>query len=217
MQEKLNDNDAIIDYLLGNRSHSELSKPQQRKLERLYTCKDLILQHGVKKKVLSIMMTTYKDLYSKENKTYSRRTSESDYVATQEVFGTTAKHNRDFHIEILLQEMAETRHMAKVTQNATALARCDANKAHMIEKFMGDKDTPDYSKVQVPVQIFGFNPNWLEAYKSGKMPSDDDLLEEIKLLEQVDEKKKLKFNPEKVELAKIIEDYDKKNRDSSAG
>ena len=217
MQGKLTDNDKLIMYLQGELSHSDLSKPQQYKLERIFYCKDLIYQHSQKHKVVQMMMSVFKRKYAEEGKSYSRRTALNDYSATEEVFGRTTKHNRDFHVDMLLHKLEKTRYLAEVTQNATALARCDANHAQIIEKFMGDKDTPDYTNLQIPVQVFGFNPQWLEVYKSGKLPDDEELLEEIELLEKVEDKRKLKFNPGKVELAKIVEEYGKEGGNSSDG
>ena len=153
------ENDAIIDFLLDRRE--SLTKPQKAKLDRLYFCCDLIHKYGSKQKVLRMMYSRYKEEYSTRGKGYSRKTASRDFDAAQYVFGATANHSKEFHIEILLEKVFETIRMAVLTNNATAKARAESNYIAIIEKFFGDKDTPDYSKLQLPVQIFSADPELL--------------------------------------------------------
>lgn len=200
---KLTDNDQIIAYLLGDVPANKLSKKLQLKLERLYACDNLIRQYGSRPRVIRMMITRFTDEYKKINRTYSRRTAESDYSATQQIFGTLCKHDINYHVDILLERIAETRHLAKITQNATAMTRCDSNYKDTIKEFMGDKDVPDYEQIQIPDQVFIPDPKLLESYE--RLPSDDELMEQIRLLEAKPKSKMPQLKTEHVELAKIIE------------
>ena len=200
---KLTDNDQLIAYLLGDIPEAKLSKPLRLKLERIYVCDNLIRQYGSRPRVIRMMVTRFTDEYKKIRKTYSRRTAESDYSATQSIFGTLCKHDINYHVDILLDRIAETRHLAKITQNSTALARCDANYKDAIKEFMGDKDVPDYEQIQIPDQVFVPDPKLLESYE--RLPSDEELMEQIRLLEAKPKNKLPQLKTEHIELAKIIE------------
>ncbi|MGB0521418.1 MAG: hypothetical protein ACPGJS_00590 [Flammeovirgaceae bacterium] len=204
---KLTENDQLIAYLLGNIPVNKLSKNLQLKLDRLYACDNLIRQYGSRPRVIRMMVTRFTDEYKQINKTYSRRTAESDYSATQQIFGTLCKHDINYHVDILLERISETRHLAKITQNATALARCDANYQKAIQEFMGDKDVPDYEQIQIPDQVFIPDPKLLESYT--RLPSDEELMKQIQLLEAKPKNKMPQLKTEHIELAKIVEEYEK--------
>lgn len=155
---EISDDDLIIEYLIGN--VESLSKPQEAKLERLYACDDLIRAHGIRDKVINMMVSIFQDKYDSK-RSYSKRTAMNDYNSCEYIFGTTYKPNRDYFLSIALRKIEETRQTAKILKNTTAMAACDKNYLMAMEKFMGDKDVPDYKSLQIPDQIFSADPKLL--------------------------------------------------------
>lgn len=183
--EKLTDIDAIILYLQDESGTAKLTKPQQAKLERWDFCDSLIRLYKNRQKVINMMVNKFE---------IGKATALRDYYSTQQTFGSNFSHNREYHVDLLLEEIAETRAVAKASQNATAMARCDANKISIIEKFMGDKDTPDYSLLQIPDTILKFEPALLGI----ELPDEAELKKQIQMLSRVDKEAtqmpKLNFN-----------------------
>jgi len=171
--EKLTDIDAIILFLQDDAGKIKLTKPQEKKLERWDFCDSLIRLYKSRQKVINMMVNKFE---------IGKATALRDYYATQQVYGSNFSHNREYHVDLLLEEIAETRAVAKATQNATAMARCDANKASAIEKFMGDKDTPDYDKIQPRDVLLTFDPTLLGV----KLLPEAELKKEISMLKRVD-------------------------------
>lgn len=166
--------DLIVQYLIGN--IEKLSKPLLDKLERLHQFDAAIRQYGNRHKVIRLMVSKFKEEFERS---YSIRAAMADYEATEYVFGTSMKHNREYHIGLLLANIAETREVAKITKNAAAMARCDQNRMAVIEKFLGDKDTPIYEDLRIPTQIFTADP---KALGIANMPDDEKLQAELEKL-----------------------------------
>jgi hypothetical protein len=159
MAKNLTDDDIILNYLLDKKDeHGKaytLSKPQEAKLERLFDCDALAKSYPKKHDVLNMMVSKYKHIYEGN---YSKRVAINDYNSCMYIFGSTARHNRQYHVDLLLSRISETREIARIAGNATAMAACDKNYAAVVEKFMGEKETPEFDTLQVPDHIFVFDP-----------------------------------------------------------
>jgi hypothetical protein len=175
------DNDVIVEYLMGKLD--KISVPLQKKLERMTDCDRLIKLYPRRSDVLNMLVSKYKLIYGEEE--YSMRTAIRDYQSTQIVWGATVKHDRAYHIDILFAEIAETREVAKRLGNPTAMAACDKTKMIAIKDFLGDKDTPDYSAIQVPDQIFSAD---LALLGMEKIPDEAQFMRELEKLRQMPKK-----------------------------
>jgi hypothetical protein len=127
-----------------------------------------------------MLVRKYKLEYGEEQ--YSMRTAINDYQSTQIVFGATIQHSRDYHLDILLAQIEETRQAAKASGNVAVMAMCDKNKAAAIEKFLGDKDTPKYDELQVADQIYTADPKVLGLPETA---DDAALMRELEKLRKI--------------------------------
>jgi hypothetical protein len=157
MADSTTDNDDITGFLLGKTDR--LSKPQEKKLDRMLDCDKLMKIYPRQADVINMLVSKYKLLYGQDG--YSLRTAINDFQSTQAVLGATIKFNRDYHVAISLANIEETRQVAKLSGNPAAMAKCDQNRILLIEKFMGDKDAPDYEGMNIPEQLYSADPKLL--------------------------------------------------------
>lgn len=181
------ENDAVVAFLKGEVTEKNLSAEQNRKVDRIMTCDDLIRRHGSMRQVIPILVKLMKHRYPSHG--YTNSTARLDYVDTQAIIGSTIKHNRDYNVSLLIEEMAQTRRLAMTKKDAKTLAQCDRNKIMLIEKFMGDADIPDYESLQPVLPEIGFFPELMKAdvprFEDGSL--DFDALEkELTILRKVD-------------------------------
>jgi hypothetical protein len=107
-----------------------------------------------------MLVSKFREQYDGK-RSYSMRTAINDYTSCEYVFGSSYKPNRDYHLSIVLGKIEKTHKMAEILNNTTAMAACEKNYLMAMEKFMGDKDTPDYKSLQIPDQIFSADPKLL--------------------------------------------------------
>jgi hypothetical protein len=167
------DVDAIQEYLAG-KSNAELSPALERKLKRLETARDLLAKYGDRKRVVQtlIRLAPYTEMGGKLSKT----TAYQDVEDSFDVFRPTSRHAQDFYVDIALGKVFETREKAIAAGDFRAAAGCDKNIITLIEKFMGDKEAIDWSKVQPPRILVGFMPELLNV------PLPKDLDAQVKAL-----------------------------------
>lgn len=189
--QRQTDEDIIINYLTSD-GEVKLTKPQQKKLERWDFADDCIRHYNTRYKVVKMIVGKFG---------VSKATATKDYYSTMNVFGSTFRHNRDYHLDILLQQIAETRKMAKATGNAMAMARCDANYQNAMEKFMGDKDAVDYSDINLDFVQLAFAPETLGI----ELLPEKELAKQLELLSKVS-KKDLSIPETLTEDAVILEE-----------
>ena len=159
--KKLNthsDVDAIEAYLAGR--EASLSPALAKKLKRLETARDLLAKYGSRRKVVGMLMrlAVYTDMGSS-----SQATAYRDVEDAFEIFKPTARSSQDFYVDRALEMAFETREKALAAQDFRAAAACDKNIITLIEKFMGDKEAIDWSKVQPPRILVGFMPELLNV------------------------------------------------------
>lgn len=143
------ENSLIMEYLFGK---GNLSDSLKYKLKLCIECKDLIRQYKSRLKVIPILMNGYEIT---EKKAYEI------YQDTEIIFNVDKKDKRNFHIDILMADIAETRNKAMAAKDFKTVAACDKNYHNLLKDFFGTEERPDYSKLQ-PVQVnIGFYPEIL--------------------------------------------------------
>lgn len=153
---KLDDNAMIQEYLLGK---GNLSDKQKEKLNNCIKCAELIRQYGSRQKVVPMLQNMVKI----GEKMISQREAYLLFDDTQHIFNVSQKDRRDFHLDILLGDIKETRQKAIAAKDFKTAAACDKNYKDLIADFYGTEETPDYSKIQ-PVPIFlGMYPELLKT------------------------------------------------------
>ncbi len=180
----ITDEDILIGYLMGE--HDKLTKSQEKMLDRLAAFDDAIRQYGNRNKVIRLMHGKYKH----EGQPYTMRQAQMDYQSCQYVFGSTYRQNKQYLLQILLDNISETRTVAKITKNATAMASCDKNLLTMIKEFFGDKDVPDYASLKIPDQVFTADP---KALGMAQLPDDEKLMAELEKLRQLPQRKTIEI------------------------
>ncbi|MGI4865439.1 MAG: hypothetical protein ACRYFZ_16065 [Janthinobacterium lividum] len=155
-----------IQAYLGGHIEAALSPALERKLKRLETARDLLAKYGSRKKVVSMLvrLSVYTEMGS-----VCQRTAYRDVEDAMDIFRPTSRHAQEFYVDIALEKVFETREKALVAGDLRAAAAADKNFLTIIEKFMGDKEAIDWSKVQAPRVLVGFMPELLNV------PLPDDL------------------------------------------
>lgn len=198
---ELTDEDAIIAFLTDEKGRAKLSKPQEAKLERLYFADDAMRLHGVREKVVAMLRNKFG---------VSKSTALNDYYSMQRVFGTSYKHDRSYHIDLVLAKIMDTRRKAEIKGDVKTMAACDANYAKAIKEFMGDKDVPDYSELQPPTILMTLDPKVLGT----PVLPESELKMHIQRLKRVDKEARLpQFNPEAGELIDFLDIKEESDED----
>ena len=130
-----------------------LIKPQRKKLDRWDFADNCIRLYKTQKRVIPMIIKKF---------SVSKRTAIDDFHKAMQVFNSGYRLDKEYMVAQAFEEIAETRELARVKGNPNAMAKCDTNKINAIEKLLGDKDTPDYSQVQLPEIVVGFFPEILE-------------------------------------------------------
>jgi len=173
--KKLNiqsDVDDIQAYLSG-KSEATLSEPLARRLKRLETARDLMAKYGDRRTVVGMLMrlTVYTEMGS-----ISKATAYRDVEDSIDIFRPSSRHSQEFYVDVALGKVFETREKAVAAGDFRAAAACDKNIITLIEKFMGDKEAIDWTKVQPPRILVGFMPELLNV------PLPSNLDEQVKAL-----------------------------------
>lgn len=163
------ENAIITEYLLGK---GNLTKAQKLRLKRCTDCADLIRQYGSRIKVVTILQNLYGINDSEAYQLYSD---------TQVIFNTEKKDTRNFHVDILLGYIVETRNKAMAAKDFKTVAVCDKNYYSVIKDFFGTEDKPDYAKLQPPEFVMGFFPNTLNT----PLPNTKELAKQVQELLKV--------------------------------
>jgi hypothetical protein len=158
--KKLTTNSDVEDiqaYLAG-KSNAHLSEALAKRLKRLETARDLMAKYGSRKKVVGMLMrlTVYTEMGG-----ISQATAYRDVEDAMDIFLPTARHSQEFYVDIAMEKVFETREKAVAAGDLRAAAAADKNIITLIEKFMGDKEAIDWSKVQPPRILVGFMPELL--------------------------------------------------------
>ena len=150
------DVDAIEAFLNG--SEATLSPALQRKLKRLEIARDLIAKYGDRRVVIKnlMRMAMYMDMGA-----MSQATAYRDCEDAFLIFKPTSRNSQDIYVDRSLGMAYETREKAIAAGDFRAAAASEKNIITIIEKFMGDKEVIDWSKVQPPRILVGFMPELL--------------------------------------------------------
>jgi hypothetical protein len=174
------DKELIIEYLLnGDKEASKISPKLEERLNRMRSCAEIIRQHGSSARTIPLLMKMW-DIGQTE--------AYNIFNETQEVFGTTTVHNREFMVDVIIGNIMETRTKAMLKKDLKVVAKCDENLMYAIEKFLGDKEAIDWSKIQPPQFYFGFFPELSNV----ELP--DDWESQVKNLVQQKRKKTLNID-----------------------
>jgi hypothetical protein len=192
------DEDVIIKFLTSEEGTVKLTKPLQKKLERWSACDDYLRIYKTKRKVVNMLVSKFE---------ISKATALRDFYATQQVFGSTYKHDRSYQIDLLIEGIAESKMIASEQGNAMAMARCDANMLALIEKLLGESNAPDYSSWGIPTLNVAFQPDILGI----KLPDKSELDKKINQLMRVD--KEAGTKPQLTyDQAEVVSDYFELNK-----
>jgi hypothetical protein len=173
------DSDVIIRYLHGK--ENVLNAVQQLKLKRWASCKQTIFDHVDKMKVIK---------YHARDWNISEETAIADYEATLLVFNTKGVQLREFWIEFALSSINRNITEARASKDFATVAKENKNILLLIEKFFGNEEKPDYSKLQ-PVDItIGFFPDLTGI----KLPPKDELDKIVMNLQMIKKEKEFDFD-----------------------
>jgi hypothetical protein len=187
------DEDIIIKFLTTEVGTVKLTKPLEKKLERWSACDDYIRVYKKKREIINMLVSKFE---------ISKATALRDFYSTKQVYGSTYKQDRSYQIDLLIEEIIESKLVAKEQGNAMAMARCDANMLALIEKLLGESNAPDYSSWGMPTLNVAFQPETLGIV----LPPKAELDKKINQLLRVD-KEAGKTPVLNYEQAEDISDY----------
>jgi hypothetical protein len=172
-----NEEDVLLTYLVSDKP-VKLTSKQEERLKRYETCVDLIKQYGSRNKVVPVLMKRYQ---------ITRRQAYRDFAATQNLFGATYNHEREFWIDIVLGEIQKTKSLAIMKKDGRAAAMADKNMLYTIERLMGDKEKLPFEEIQPAQILMGFFPENVNVEKM----SEEDIEAAFKRLSKPKRKKDL--------------------------
>lgn len=196
---KAEDNSIIIQYLQGK---GNLTAEQKETLKNCTICADLIRQHGSRLKVIPMLQ---KSILIK-GKMITDRQAFKIFEQTQYIFNTDKSDRRDFHVDILLGYIVETRNKAIAAKDFKTAAACEKNYHQLIVDFYGTEEKPDYRKLQPPTILVGFYPKMLNT----QIPSD--LEKQVEELMKVRKKSSQNRFIDAIEVESEKEEDDEENQ-----
>lgn len=191
------DKEVLVAYLMGKLDRTELSPKLEQKLNRMYTCADLIRKWGTRLRVEPMLI---KYIQGATGEKISRQTARNIFDDTQEIFAVTNQSNsQQFWVDILLGEIMADKKKAAADGDHRAVATYDKLMKDTIKELMGTMDATIYERIQPPKVTLGYFP---EELKVDKVLPDHELK---KLIEKLKSKKRQKLYNQ-VEEAQIVPD-----------
>ena len=182
-------------YLSGKLSIVKISDKLQERLTRLETCRDIYHQKRDKYKTVESLMMLSWSKANGEKYTISQSTAYRDFDDMVELFGVIFKTGGlNFHLNILLSNIEETRKKALIDHDWRTAAACDKNYIAAMEKFFSNQDAEKYKSLQPPVIMTDFIP------EQSKVKLPDDWEAQVKRL--IEKKKNKLMNIEDAQVIK---------------
>lgn len=184
------DDDKLVLYLQGKLQRTELSPKMEEKLDRMLTCADLIRSYGSRQKVTSMMQSITG---------LSQASAYRIFDDTQRIFGTSAAHDQQFWVDILLGQIQEEIKRARAEGDGKTVASLLKTMKETIKDLLGSGDAGLYDRIQPAVPVIGYWPEELRT----KVTTDPEKLK--KLIDNFKKSKRKKGYEDEAEEAQIIE------------
>ncbi|SDK35137.1 hypothetical protein SAMN05421823_102529 [Catalinimonas alkaloidigena] len=188
IHRKPTDVEQVIAYMQQPATLTLTGKLQE-KLERWDCCDNLIRQYGRYSTVVEMLMKKFG---------CSKATAYRDIQATEQVFGSINRTQKEYWRMILREMMLETRDLAKQNEDLRTMTAAEKNLMQLMQLDQQDPELPDYSELQPADITLGFFPELLKV----ELPEEKELKRQIAKLKEV--KRKTNLNVDQLEEAKII-------------
>lgn len=143
------DTEVVMRYLLGLDS-TNLTATQKLILKRAQGCKDLVYEYGPDKAKVIRLHARLQQI--------SEETAMQDYQNMLFFFNVQKESPRNFWIDFAISSITKNIAEARAAKDFMAVSRENKNMLQLIEKFFGQEEKPDYSKLQPLNIIMGFFP-----------------------------------------------------------
>lgn len=167
-QSQETDLDKIIAARQDKTNSIQLTPALQRKLDMLEHCDDLIRMYVDRRKVITMLQKRFE---------LSRERAIQLHRETITMYGTMRSVDKQYFIDLLLNEVMSTKDMARKKYDVKAMASCDANLIKIAERLLPDDDKKLYEDFELPVIEAGFFPELLNV----EIPENlDEIVEKLK-------------------------------------
>ena len=146
--------DKLTELILSDKKNFLLTEKVEDMLALMRLTRNLYCEFGSRSKVVSELVENHS---VKEYKAWKL------VDLTPRLFSTVYREtSREFHVDIHLEKIEETRELAKKAEDFKTMAICDSNRAHAIEKFLGSAQQLKPEDLILPDVEIGFHPELFE-------------------------------------------------------
>lgn len=142
--------ERLISLINDNKSSFLLTEKAEEMLEHMRLTRNLFITYTSRSKVVSKLI---------EEHNFASRTAWRLVEITPQLFSIVYRdYSREFHVDIHLQKIEETRALAIEANDFKTAAACDANRAAAIREFMGSAQMLKPQDLELPPIEFAFRP-----------------------------------------------------------
>jgi hypothetical protein len=160
------DADVLIGYLDGTIEEDRLSHKDKEKLDRVLTCKSLLITHGSTVKAVEIMV----------GEGLSKATAYRTLTLTQQVFGNLLSVRKELRRAIAEEMIRTDREMAQRKEDSAAMAASTRNYIKLFGLDKDDPEIPDLSDIEPAPNLIAFVPEQVGI----NPPSDEELKKKLR-------------------------------------
>lgn len=144
--------DNIVQTITENKERYLVTETVEQQLDMMYNVRQLFVTYNSRFRVIQELIK------SGIPATTARRLAD----ITPQLFSTSLKRSfaRDFHVDNLLENIAQTRRLALVKGDIAGLNKADANYAAAIRDFTGTKELIDQDELHLPDVEIAFRDEW---------------------------------------------------------
>jgi hypothetical protein len=144
--------DTIVQTIEEDRERYLITETVEEQLDMMYNVRQLFVMYNSRFRVIKELIN------SGIPATTARRLAD----ITPQLFSVSLKRGfaRDFHVDNLLESIAQTRRLALAKGDITGMNKADANYMAAIEKFTGTKELVDQDELHLPDVEIAFRDEW---------------------------------------------------------
>lgn len=142
--------ERLVELINQNKKNFLLTEKAEETLTLMRVTRSLFVEYTSRGKVVEKLI---------EKEGVSERKAWRLVDITPKLFSTVYREStREFHVDILLEQIQETRRLALATQDWRTVAACDKNYAQVIKDFLGDSRQLKPEDLVLPDIEIGFHP-----------------------------------------------------------
>jgi DNA-directed RNA polymerase subunit F len=184
--------ERLVEIINQDKRQYLLTEKVEEMLEHMRLTRNLFVKYGARAKVVTKLI---------EKHGIPERTAWKLVDITPKLFSTVYREvSREFHVDIHLEKIEETRRKALADGDFRTAAACDTNRHNAIKEFLGTSEALKPEDLVLPDVEFGFHPEFFKNVPDGG-PELEKIISAFKKEKEVS--KKLEF--ENIDYEEVFE------------